>query len=77
MRKNESEFLRLQNFIKDNPNGGTFIMEDDMLMGENYIDDNDTLYTNHQTYTIETNQHQIIMENYRNHQSFRRRWMVE
>ena len=59
----ESEFLRLQNFIKDNPNGGTFIMEDDMLMGENYIDDNDTLYTNHQTYTIETNQHQIIMEN--------------
>ena len=59
----ESEFLRLQNFIKDNPNGGTFIMEDDMLMGETYIDDNDTLYTNHQTYTIETNQHQIIMEN--------------
>lgn len=59
----ESEFLRLQNFIQDHPNGGTFIMEEDMLMGKNYLDDTDMLYTNHQTYTIETNHHQIIMEN--------------
>lgn len=61
--QNENEFLRFQNFIKDHPNGGTFIMEDDMWMGRNYLDQTDALYTNHQTYTIETNQHQIVMEN--------------
>lgn len=59
----ESEFSRLQNFLKDHPDGGTFFMEDDMLMKEDYLDDTDALYTNHQTYTIETNQHQIVMEN--------------
>lgn len=59
----ESEFSRLQNFIKDHPDGGTFVMEDDMLMKEDYLDDTYALYTNHQTYTIETNQHQIVMEN--------------
>ena len=59
----ESEFSRLQNFIKNHPDGGTFVMEDDMLMKEDYLDDTDVLYTNHQTYTIETNQHQIVMEN--------------
>ena len=61
--QNENEFLRFQNFIKEHPNGGTFIMEDDMWMGRNYLDQTDALYTNHQTYTIETNQHQIVMEN--------------
>lgn len=53
----QTEFDRFVTFMKDNPSGGNFILKEDMHI-------NTDIYTNHQTYKIETNGHQLSIESF-------------